>query len=54
MQSGFERFASFFMMKSMQVCDKTTFVSVLFYYSYGMTYKILNVFCYEAKRKAAF
>ena len=54
MQSGFKKCASFLKMKYVQVCDKTTFVSVLFYYSYGVTYKILNVFCYEAKRKAAF
>jgi hypothetical protein len=54
MQSGFEKCASVLKIKSMQVGDKTTFVSVLFYYSYGVTYKILNVFCYEAKRKVAF
>ena len=54
MQSGFEKCASFLKIKSMHVGDKTTFVSVLFCYSYGVTYKILNVFCYEAKRKAAF
>ena len=54
MQSGFEKCASFLKIKFIQVGDKTTFVSVLFYYSFGVTYKILSVFCYEAKRKAAF
>jgi len=54
MQSGFEKCASVLKIKSMQVGDKITFVSVLFYYSYGVTHKIMNVFCYEAKRKAAF
>jgi len=50
----FWKCASFLKIKSLQVGDKTTFVSVLYYYSCGVTYKILNVFCYEAKRKAAF
>jgi hypothetical protein len=54
MQSGFEKCASVLKIKSMQVGDKITFVLVLFHYLYGVTYRILSVFCFEAKRKAAF